>query len=105
MPDEEEEVRPKPISNENIERFRSTVSCLNSLLLRTVVTNEGGERSNGYIINANGSYQSVIAWGKNAGMDEDQQTAFQILVSTYILTFLEEAEEDLDQNLEYQDNI
>ena len=55
VPDEEEEVRPKPISNENIERFRSTVSCLNSLLLRTVVTNEGGERSNGYIINANGS--------------------------------------------------
>ena len=43
------------------------------------------------IIRATGSWQSVVLWGVNASFDEDQQMAFEVLASTYVLTFYNEA--------------
>jgi hypothetical protein len=43
------------------------------------------------IVNANGTWQSILKWGKNEGLDDDQQKAFEILAATYVLTFSDEA--------------
>jgi pantothenate kinase-related protein Tda10 len=43
------------------------------------------------IINANGTWQSIQKWGKNEVLDDDQQTAFEILAATYVLMFSDQA--------------
>ncbi len=45
-------------------------------------------------INANGTWKSIVAWGKVANLDAEQQTAFEILASTFVLSFFSEAEAD-----------
>ncbi len=54
-------------------------------------------QSRKYIIKPCGRWESIVAWGKNAKLDSEQEVAFQILASTYVLTFMEEAEEDCDE--------
>ena len=51
-----------------------------------------------YIVKPNGSMESIVAWARNAKLDTEQEIAFQILAATYVLTFLEEAEDDCNQN-------
>jgi hypothetical protein len=69
---------------------------LNTLALTTRITrsqankdqNDTGKRK----INANGTWwQSIVKWGENDGLDAEQQTAFEILAATYILSFYDEA--------------
>ena len=43
------------------------------------------------IVDANGTWQSISKWGENEGLDQEQQTAFEILAAKYVLTFYEEA--------------
>jgi hypothetical protein len=43
------------------------------------------------IINGNGTWQSIQRRGENEVLDDDQQTAFEILAATYVLTFSDEA--------------
>ena len=43
-------------------------------------------------VDAIGTWQSVVAWGKNAKLDPEQQIAFEILAATFVLGFLDEAE-------------
>jgi hypothetical protein len=45
--------------------------------------------------NACGSWQSVVKWGQRAGLDAEQQVAFEILAATYVLTFYDEAEHNM----------
>ena len=47
-----------------------------------------------YIIEPNGTWESIVAWGRNAKLDTEQEIAFQIMAATYVLTFIEEAVED-----------
>ena len=47
-----------------------------------------------YIVTPNGTWQSIVAWGKNAELDTEQEICFQIIASTYVLSFLNEAEDD-----------
>ena len=51
-----------------------------------------------YNVDATGTADSIIAWGINAGLDEDQQTAFEILAATYVLSFHADASSDLAQD-------
>ena len=77
------------------ERFCSTRHNLNTLVMSTTITrtqaNEGNDDVVKEIIHANGSWQSILKWGENEGLDDDQQTAFEILAATYVLTFSDEA--------------
>jgi len=86
------------IAEENIHsgRFRTTTSELNALYTERILIMrdddkdaESGEPS--ITVQATGTWESVVAWGKNAGLDNEQQIAFQMLVATYVLTFYEEA--------------
>jgi hypothetical protein len=43
------------------------------------------------IVNANGSWQSISKWGENDGLEGEQQTAFEVLAATYVLSFYDEA--------------
>ena len=43
------------------------------------------------IVEANGTWQSILKGGQNEGLDKEQQTAFEILAAKYVLTFYEEA--------------
>jgi hypothetical protein len=76
-------------------RFCSTQSILNMLALKTIITrtqaDEGVEDVEKEIIDANGTWQSILRWGQNERLDEDQKTAFEILAATYILSFSDEA--------------
>ena len=40
------------------------------------------------------SWKSILAWGRKANLDPEQQTAFEILAATYVLTFFEEGDID-----------
>ena len=51
-------------------------------------------------VNVTGTWESIVAWGENAKLDTEQQTAFEILASTYVLTFYEEATNDVGENNE-----
>ena len=51
-----------------------------------------------YIVKPNGSWESIVAWAKNAKLDKEQEVAFHILAATYVLTFLDEAIEDTEEN-------
>jgi hypothetical protein len=63
-------------------------------LLTTITRTQAKEGSDGVekeSINANGTWQSILRWGKNEVLDDDQQAAFEILAATYVLTFSDEA--------------
>ncbi len=76
-------------------RFCPTQHNLNSLAMKTTITrtqaNEGTDEVEKELINATGTWQSILKWGENEGLDDDQQTAFEILAATYVLTFCDEA--------------
>ena len=46
---------------------------------------------------ASGSWQSIVKWGQRAQLDQEQQVAFEVLVATYVLTFYEEANNNLSE--------
>lgn len=62
-------------------------------------------KKKGPMPNVNGSWQSIIAWGHWNDLDEEQQTAYEIMTATYVLTFMEEAHHDTECNGEFQDQI
>jgi hypothetical protein len=79
-------------------RFVAPMDELNSLLMSTTIlvdrTLDNGSSTPNTTkrrINANGSWQSIVLWGMNVGFDEDQQMAFEILASTYVITFFDDA--------------
>ena len=103
---------------DNTCRFRTTVSQLNSLVMQRYtdgsqtdtqsehgnnVTTTPGPQPNDPLteqpkVHANGSWQSIIAWGRAAKLDTEQQTAHEILTATYVLTFMNEAISDEPEN-------
>jgi hypothetical protein len=80
---------------EPAERFRPAHQNLNTLALPTTITrtqaNEGSDGVEKEIISANRTWQSIQKWGENEVLDDDQQTAFERLGATYVLTFSDEA--------------
>jgi hypothetical protein len=82
------------------ERFRTKTGELNSLLIRqenVLVQEEAAAAGENPVVTANacGSWQSVVKWGQRAGLDAEQQVAFEILAATYVLTFYDEAEHNM----------
>ena len=71
-------------------RFVTTVSELNTLVYRTLLVPEDGNLHN-QTSNATGSVASIIEWCTNDKLDTNQQSAVEIMVATYILTFYEDA--------------
>ena len=47
---------------------------------------------------ANGTWQSIVGWGRTKRLDPEQQIAFEILTSTYVLTFIDKAISSDEQN-------
>ena len=81
---------------QNTERFRTTLSELNSLFNMCVITRSDEnvnevESNEKKIINATGSCESIQLWGENEKLDLEQQTAFEIVIASYVLTFYNEA--------------
>ena len=71
-------------------RFRTDVFALNSLSVEHLII--GIETTPAkQIVNATGTWQSIVMWGVNAGLDAEQQCAFEILASVYVLTFYDQA--------------
>jgi hypothetical protein len=78
------------------ERSVKTTQELNTLAMQTTISrsqadDEDPNAPEKVIINANGSWQSISKWGENDGLDSEQQTAFEILAATYVLSFYDEA--------------
>jgi hypothetical protein len=79
------------------ERFRTATMELNSLLLMRRETATSEEEAAGVGENltvaadASGSWDSVVNWGHKAGLDAEQQVAFEVLAASYVLTFYDEA--------------
>jgi hypothetical protein len=92
LEDNQGDIQQKPYSTE---RFCSATNNLNMLALRTRITrtqaNEAIHAMEREIISVNGTWQSISRWGENEGLDGDQQTAFEILAATYVLSFYDEA--------------
>ena len=80
--------------------FLTGTGELNSLLLRqecaSVIDEVAGVDENPVVVaDACGTWQSVVKWGQIAGLDAEQQVAFEILAVTYVLTFYDEADNNL----------
>ena len=69
-------------------------------LLRVHDRNQGQENvtTGEKMVNANGTWQSIAAWAMFAQLDSEQQTAFEILVATYVLTFYEDAKNNAEND-------
>ena len=94
-------------------QFQASTSQLNSLVLQRFLTRselgQDGESTadsstkEKWSVEATGTWQSIIAWARVADLDEEQQTAFEILVAIFVLSFHENkmdddaASEDLEE--------
>lgn len=89
-------------------RFISEYSTLNTLASQNLlIQNQNTDQSQpwnsnaGNIVNATGTWESIVVWGENAQLDSEQQTAFEILAATYVLSFYDEANNDEQDNQEF----
>ena len=75
-------------------RTSKTVKELNTLSMETLLVAEGkkGKKKKKTQVRANGTWESIVLWGVAAGLDENQQTAFEVLCATFVLTFYDKAE-------------
>ena len=95
---------------ENCNRFCPKISQLNSLFLQDLerttesTNNPSTSEKPKRIINANGTWESIIRWGINAELDLEQFTAFEILAATYVLSFYNEAEMDTQDLQTFREN-
>ena len=92
------------------ERFFTTTTALNSLFMENFLSfgnneaecqDEPQEPVTIEPIVANGTWQSIVVWGRKKSLDQEQQIAFEIVTSTYILTFIDEAISEDEQNTVY----
>jgi hypothetical protein len=78
--------RAKPIPYK-AEIFCSTTNNLNLLALQTTITKsqaiEDPKAPEKEIMNTNGTWESIAKWGKNGGLDRNQQTADTISFMGY----------------------
>ena len=104
--------KEKERKNKGSCRFYTSTSTLNSLFRQQyIVFSEVEEESvpewaegpaQGHTegstvkIQPNGTWQSIVKWGTSSGLDTEQQVAFEIMVATYVLSFLTEAGRDED---------
>ena len=84
-------------------RFKTTTAELNSLAMTQKLAS--ALNSNIEKVDANGTWDSIVAFGKIAKLDREQQTAYEILAATYVLSFYEEAEENLATEQEKQAHL
>ena len=89
-------------------RYKATVHGLNSLVQEQFVIQDGQGRTS---VKPIGSVESIIAFGVSKRLDLDQQTAFEILVADFVLSFVNDSvntvpvdrrEEEIPQLLEEQ---
>jgi hypothetical protein len=88
-------------------RFSSTTNNLNTLAMQTTITrsqmnDDDNNETEKEIINANGTWQSISKWGENDGLDAGQQTAFEILAATYVLSFYDESIVEASNSQSYE---
>ena len=99
-------------------RFIAKLSSLNSLLsFRFLKVNEAIEPESDtenmaepcshqvWNADATGSWESIVAWGRISGLDTEQQMAFEILVATYVLTFHDDADQDIQTTPMLQEQV
>ena len=83
--------KPKPPKPHVFGKTReiTTLQSLNYVLQSSFLMHQEGITNNEQVI-ANGTVESIIAFGLSRNFDLDQQTAFEILTATYILTYVED---------------
>lgn len=77
------------------ERFKCQLQTLNRLATQSTLvysTNTAAEQSANVTSFANGTCASIRQWGRRDKLDKKQQRAFEILASTYVSTFYNDAE-------------
>ena len=86
-------------------KYKATSSTLNRLVMKrflhnpdeatnTEMPSEDSDVSTNWQVTATGTWESIVAWGRKAKLDTNQQTAFQILSATFVLTFVDDMEID-----------
>lgn len=55
-------------------------------------------------LDATGSWTSILVWGKSRKLDPEQMVAFEVLASTFVLDFIEEAEFPELQSISSKEN-
>jgi hypothetical protein len=83
---------------EHTQRFLTGTRELNSLSMHQLFRVNDNENVSNIALNATGTWQSIVMWGINAGLDDDQQCAFEILVANYVLSFSEDAKQNDNEN-------
>jgi hypothetical protein len=99
------------------ERYSTKTSTLNRLVMKTFLsTKEMEKKSSGSTstvdnmekvatkqVEAIGTWQSIVAWGRVNGLDCEQQTAFEILTATFVLSFYNGKSNDVPPSMETEE--
>ena len=83
----EEDTSDEPIRTS---RQYASLYGMNSLLQQSFLMASDENDINRRLVVTNGSAESIIAFGLSRGLDLDQQTAFEILTSTFVLSYVED---------------
>jgi hypothetical protein len=84
-------------TQKEIPRFKTATTQLNALAMSQLVAREPGKEngpSSCPQVQPNGTWESIVLWGVQEGLDDEQQVAMEILIATFVLTFYEEADEN-----------
>ena len=97
---DEEDKKNKGIEDNKFDNEKYLLKCstLNSLLLKKIRQNNDINQNQEYSSmqnSANGTCKSIKQWGRENGLDKEQQMAFELIVGTYILSFFEHLHYDI----------
>lgn len=94
--------------------FKAQTSVLNTLVLETCLTKKQMETNRTdphgqsqdtqpsmkatWNVDATGTWESIVGWANVNGLDPEQQTAFEIMVSTFVLSFHKDKENNEEES-------
>ena len=84
--------RKQPTRKDIVEIYMSRKSLIDQTI------NFGDDKVIIKVPEANGSAFSIINWGRTYGFDNEQQRAFEVFVSSFVLTFFKEAVQTVDEH-------
>lgn len=105
-PFQEDDLPSTAESNYTTELNCTDFRVLNELFLSSFQSEQNNTNNSNKFpyVDADGTWQSIVKWGADAPLDEDQRTAFEILAATYVIGYIDEAENHSEASTNSMEN-
>ena len=82
-------------------RFQTRISELNSLFINFYDDyDDYSHHDEMHSCSLLGTAESIVNWGSRANLDENQQSAFEMMAAVFVLSFIDDADLDVDPSLQ-----